>query len=93
MTLLRTEAPRLARLFQQSVQQRNAREARRAVHTLKSNFRNVGLTHAAEMAGRFETLAHQSSWNEIESQAHELQQTIEQVQDWCGQMLKQRTPV
>ncbi len=52
--LLVREAPRLRRLFEASLERGNCAEARRAVHTLKSNVRYVGLTKMASVAEQLE---------------------------------------
>lgn len=90
VSLLRTEANRLWLELQANVESRQAREVRRAAHTLKSNLRNVALNATAEMFGKCESAAMKEQWDEIVKVLPSLSLAIEVLDRWCGQMLRMR---
>ncbi len=87
LSLLTREAPRLRKLFEMSLENGNCLEARRAVHTLKSNVRYVGLTRMAEVAERLERLARDGRMEELKLHSKSLSTMIDQVINWSEMML------
>ena len=90
LSLLSREAPRLRKLYEQSVEQGNCPEARRAVHTLKSNVRYVGLTTLAALAERLERTARDGDIQELRLHVAPLSQIIDQLINWSESMLRAR---
>lgn len=88
LSLLTREAPRLRKLFEMSLENGNCLEARRAVHTLKSNVRYVGLTRMAAVAERLERLARDGQLEQLKSHASSLSMMIDQVINWSEMMLR-----
>ena len=88
--LLSREAPRLRKLYEQSVEQGNCLEARRAVHTLKSNVRYVGLTTLASLAERLERTARDGDIEQLRLHVAPLSQIIDQLINWSESMLRAR---
>lgn len=88
LSLLAREAPRLGRVFQSSLQQEKLADARRAVHTLKSNVRYVGLVKIGDYAQRLEYLARDQQTAELLTHADNLHQLSEAIADWAEQQLK-----
>ena len=82
LSLLNREAPRLQRLYETSLERGNCAEARRAVHTLKSNARYVGLTKMAEAAERLEQLARDGQLQLLKDNAAALVEMIDRVVNW-----------
>lgn len=87
LSLLIREAPRLRKLFEMSLENGNCLEARRAVHTLKSNVRYVGLTRMATVAERLERLARDGQLEQLKAYANTLSMMIDQVINWSEMML------
>ncbi len=87
LALLAREAPRLARVFQASLTEPNFSEARRAVHTLKSNVRHVGLKGVAEFAEQLETLARDERLAQLQEQSGQLGELAAKVSDWAEEQL------
>lgn len=87
LSLLTREAPRLRKLFEMSLENGNCLEARRAVHTLKSNVRYVGLTRLAAVAERLERLARDGQLEQLRTYSQSLSQMIDQVINWSEMML------
>ncbi len=87
LSLLTREAPRLRRLFEMSLENGNCLEARRAVHTLKSNVRYVGLTRMAAVAERLERLARDGKLEELKTHSKSLSMMIDQVINWSEMMM------
>ena len=87
LSLLTREAPRLRKLFEMSLENGNCLEARRAVHTLKSNVRYVGLTQMAAVAERLERLARDGQLEILKTHSESLSQMIDQVINWSEMML------
>jgi HPt (histidine-containing phosphotransfer) domain-containing protein len=85
--LLRFEAPRLVRALSDSCALGEAREARRAAHTLKSNLRNLGLNEVAALAGQIECLAQASDWDALPAKVAQLESSVHGVVRWCDDML------
>lgn len=88
--LLRFEAPRLFQLLRESSAAQDAREARRAAHTLKSNLRNVGLNEIGELAGKMETWAQARNWESLNTRLSELERAVHEVTSWCDEMRAKR---
>lgn len=87
LSLLTREAPRLRKLFEMSLENGNYLEARRAVHTLKSNVRYVGLTRMAAVAERLERLARDGQLEQLKTHSKSLSMMIDQVINWSEMML------
>jgi CheY-like chemotaxis protein/HPt (histidine-containing phosphotransfer) domain-containing protein len=87
LSLLTREAPRLRKLFEMSLENANCLEARRAVHTLKSNVRYVGLTQMAAVAERLERLARDGQLEQLKTHAESLSHMIDQIINWSEMML------
>ncbi len=90
LSLLIREAPRLRKLFEMSLEQGNTLEARRAVHTLKSNVRYVGLTKLAAVAERLERIARDGDTVQLSQYTAALSQVIDQTINWSETMLRSR---
>ncbi len=90
LSLLIREAPRMRKLFDMSLEQGNSLEARRAVHTLKSNVRYVGLTKVAAVAERLERIAREGHTDQLLQHSQPLAQTIDHVINWSETMLRSR---
>ena len=90
LSLLIREAPRMRKLFDMSLEQGNSLEARRAVHTLKSNVRYVGLTKVAAVAERLERIAREGHTDQLRQHSQPLAQTIDHVINWSETMLRSR---
>jgi two-component system, sensor histidine kinase and response regulator len=88
LQLLSSELPRLARLFETSVSARNFKDARRAVHTMKSNVRHVGLDRVAAVTEQLEEVARDESYEQLQlaiGQVHEIATTIS---TWADEVAK-----
>lgn len=89
MALLIQEAPKLGRMFRDALQADNIKEARRSVHTLKSNVRHVGLSRISSYAEQLEKLAKAERKSELEAAVPTLTAISTAVADWAEKMLKQ----
>ena len=74
-------------MLEESCTQQEAREARRAAHTLKSNLRNLGFNEAAALAGHIECLTQAADWEALAAKLPELRSHIHCVVDWCEELL------
>lgn len=88
LSLLVREAPRLGRSFQTGLKNGNFSEARRAVHTLKSNVRYVGLNEIGHYAQWLEHLARDQQSELLHDHAENLCSLADAVADWAEQKLK-----
>ena len=88
LTLLIREMPRLGRSFQNGLKEGNFSEARRAVHTLKSNVRHVGLNNIGEYAQWLEHLARDQQSDLLKAHLENLVALSNAVADWAERMLK-----
>lgn len=88
LALLAREAPRLGRDFQSALEQAKLTDARRAVHTLKSNVRHVGLKRIGEYAERLERLARDQQTGELQLHSENLAMLANKTADWAEQQLK-----
>ncbi len=88
LSLLVREAPKLGRSFQIGLEQGNFNETRRAVHTLKSNVRYVGLTQIGQYAQWLEYLARDQQQETLQSHAANLAALADAVADWADQQLR-----
>ena len=87
LSLLIREAPKLGRNFKQAVKQGRIKDARRAVHTLKSNVRHVGLTRIASYAEQLEYLARDEQHEQLGNAVPSVTEVANSVADWSEQML------
>ncbi len=87
--LMVREAPRLGRSFQTGLVQGNFNETRRAVHTLKSNVRYVGLTEIGQYAQWLEYLARDKQQETLHLHSANLAALADAVADWAEQQLKE----
>ncbi len=92
LSLLVREAPRLGRSFQSALAQDNFNEARRAVHTLKSNVRYVGLSDIGHYAQWLEHLARDQQSSTLKLHADNVVALANAVADWAEQHLKHQQP-
>ena len=90
VSLLRTEAARLWEELRIGVDQQQAREVRRAAHTLKSNLRNVALPITAELFGKCELAAQKEQWSELVHYMPTMSESIDALDGWCKHMLQLR---
>ncbi|MEO8268397.1 MAG: PAS domain-containing protein [Aureliella sp.] len=88
LSLLVRETPRLGRSFQTGLKDGNFGETRRAVHTLKSNVRYVGLTEIGHYAQWLEHLARDQQSDLLHDHAENLCNLADAVADWADHMLK-----
>ncbi|MEZ6152893.1 MAG: Hpt domain-containing protein [Pirellulaceae bacterium] len=88
LSLLVREAPRLGRSFQTGLKDGNFSETRRAVHTLKSNVRYVGLKEIGHYAQWLEHLARDQQSELLHDHAENLCSLADAVADWAEQQLK-----
>ncbi|MFN3189556.1 MAG: PAS domain-containing protein [Aureliella sp.] len=89
LTLLLSEAPRLGAMFERSVQSGNLKEARRAVHTLKSNARHLQLHRVAAFAEQLENYAKDEIQKPLEENLSALVAATGAMADWAEMMLNQ----
>lgn len=88
LSLLVREAPRLGRSFQNALAVENYHEARRAVHTLKSNVRYVGLNDIGHYAQWLEHLARDQQTSTLQDHADNFVALANAVADWAERQLK-----
>ncbi len=88
LALLAREAPRLGRSFQSGLETANINEARRAIHTLKSNVRYVGLDRIAQYAQWLEHLARDLQTETLQKHAQNVVAIANAVADWSERQLK-----
>lgn len=88
LSLLVREAPRLGRSFQSALAGENYHEARRAVHTLKSNVRYVGLSDIGHYAQWLEHLARDQQASTLQAHADNFVTLANAVADWAERHLK-----
>ena len=90
VALLRSEAIRLWEELRTGVEDQQAREVRRAAHTLKSNLRNVALPLTAELFGKCEVAAQKEQWAELDRTMPMMSESIDALDGWCMRMLQLR---
>lgn len=88
LALLAREAPRLGRSFQSGLREGNFADVRRAVHTLKSNVRHVGLENIGHYAQWLEHLARDQQTDLLNAHMENLVALADAVADWAEQTLK-----
>ncbi len=88
LALLIRETPRLAREFQQGLQEDNLGQSRRAVHTIKSNVRYVGLNEIGEYSQWLEYQARDQQKGTLVSHAENLIALANAVAGWAERQLK-----
>lgn len=91
LALLVSEAPRLGRLFEDSLRSQDIKGARRAVHTLKSNARHVHLRRVAAFAEQLENYARDEQYEMLIKQQDIVQQLTGAVADWADAMLREHS--
>jgi len=87
MGLLAREVPQLGRSFKSNVESGNYIEARRAVHTLKSNARHVQLGRVAAYAEQLENLARDEQQTQLEANKDLLNDLAIAIADWADEQL------
>lgn len=92
LSLLVREAPRLGRSFQVALAAGNFNETRRAVHTLKSNVRYVGLNDIGEYAQWLEQQARDQQTTILQNHVENFVSLANALSDWAEQQLKQHPP-
>ncbi len=90
LNLLVRELPRLRKLFETSLENKNCAEIRRAVHTLKSNVRYVGLNAIADYAEQLEKLARENQLDALQDQAQMVSHVFDYVANWADTVLRKR---
>jgi CheY-like chemotaxis protein/HPt (histidine-containing phosphotransfer) domain-containing protein len=90
LNLLIREAPKLGRTFSKSVEQNQCGEARRAVHTLKSNARYVKLLRIAAYAEQIESLARDEQLEALSKHRATIRNLSLAMADWAEKMLQQQ---
>jgi len=88
LALLKREAPRLGRSFQAALSDGNLTEARRAVHTLKSNVRYVGLNDIGHYAQWLEHLARDQQTTTLQTHVENFVTLANAVADWADEQLR-----
>lgn len=92
LALLTREVPRLGRSFQNGLRDGNFAEVRRAVHTLKSNVRHVGLDNIGHYAQWLEYLARDQQTDLLNAHMENLVALADAVADWAERTLKNQSP-
>lgn len=87
--LLMSEAPRLGRMFEDSLAKGNLNEARRAVHTIKSNARHLQLKRIAAFAEQLEYLARDGRREQLENSRDLVGKVAIAMADWAQELLSQ----
>ena len=87
LQLMIQEAPKLGRSFASAVSQGKLAEARRSIHTLKSNSRQLGLSRAAIYAEQLEQLARGEAIELLRSHVDSVQQLGGAIADWAENLL------
>lgn len=90
LNLLLRELPRLRKLYETSVDSGNSSEARRAVHTLKSNVRYVGLIRIANHAEHLERYARDGQLDLLRHHRELLNSIVDRVTTWADLMLREK---
>jgi two-component system, sensor histidine kinase and response regulator len=90
LSLLIRELPRLRKLYETSLENGNCAEARRAVHTLKSNVRYVGLYGIAEYAEQIERIARDGNLQQLQKESSMLSMVFDHVANWADTMLRKK---
>ncbi|MCA9126615.1 MAG: PAS domain S-box protein [Planctomycetales bacterium] len=85
LKLVSRELPRLAREFDTQVVQGNATRAHRAVHTFKSNVRQIGLERVANYAAQLETHARDQRLADLEPHRQHLLNLANTIADWADE--------
>ncbi len=88
LALLTREVPRLGRSFQSGLSESNFGEVRRAVHTLKSNVRHVGLNDIGQYAQWLEHLARDQQSDLLKAHMENLVALTDAIADWAARTLK-----
>jgi HPt (histidine-containing phosphotransfer) domain-containing protein len=81
------EAPRLGRSFATALTQGNLKDARRSIHTLKSNSRQLGLKLIADFTEQLEQLARDERLELLQPQAARVVELAEAIADWAEDLL------
>lgn len=88
LSLLIREAPRLGKDFKQAVALEQSKNARRSVHTLKSNTRYVRLQKISEYLEQLEALAKHGDIDPLRPHVDAVAAIANSVGDWAEQQLK-----
>jgi HPt (histidine-containing phosphotransfer) domain-containing protein len=88
LSLMIQESPRLAKNFSSAVNLHDARAAKRAAHTLKSNCRQLGLSPFADFASRLEQLASMEDLGSIARFSEPLQRMAQAIADWSRDLIE-----
>ncbi len=87
LTLLVSEAPRLGRVFKDSLARREFKEVRRAAHTLKSNARHLQLNRIAAFAEQLENSARDEQAEVLDRHCESVLETSSLMAEWAHQLL------
>lgn len=89
LELVGREAPRLGRAFSAALQKNNIKDARRHIHTFKSNARQLGLTRVGDFAQHLEIMAKQEQTQSLEKYSQTVQLLGDAIADWAQRLLQQ----
>lgn len=81
------EAPRLGRAFASALQKDNIRDARRHIHTFKSNARQLGLIRVGDFAQNLEIMAKREQIDLLVKYSHAVQLLGDTIADWTEELL------
>ncbi len=90
LSLLQREVPRLARQFAQQLDASDAKQTRRAVHTMKSNARQVGLKQVAQYTAVLEDLARDERLDELQPHKQTVLDLGAWVAEWAQTIASQK---
>jgi two-component system, sensor histidine kinase and response regulator len=88
LVLLKREAPRLWRELAQAIRNQQARPARLAAHTLKSNLRSIGLRELSDIAAELERLSLAEQWLSAAAIMERSDQQISEISDWTDSLVR-----
>ena len=87
LKLLSRESPRLGRVFEQALSESNWKDARRSMHTLKSNVRHVGLSEVGTFAEHLEQLSKDENEEELREASQGIGQLCNAIADWADELI------
>lgn len=85
--LVSRELPNLASDFSAAVRSDDKMQARRAVHTFKSNTRQIGLGTVAQYVEQLENMARDGLLDDLQPHAPHLERLAEHIADWADKTL------
>ena len=88
LLMMGREAPRLSSAFRSAIHRGDAKEARRAVHTLKSNCRHFDLKVVSEFAQQLEEMILTESLDQLMHYDSAVSQIGEGITQWVEKLLE-----